>query len=184
MASRADKSLDFCFDRRYSCTSMLVYLSMHVSVGTKELIRLLRLFQVNCFQVKHGLPGCWKIEIPNNHISHTPYIICCHIANIICYTLSKNVNATLLFLLLFFMSWTHCILICHTCLVGRIISAREKFSLTDLDRFVNNIWEKWIFCLYRKKFQIFEFSSWKMGSKTKVLCLYFYRSISHICLYM
>ena len=49
------------------------------------------------------------------------------------------------------------------------LSKGEVLTNTDLDRFVNNIWEKWIFCVYRKSF---EFSNWKMGSNNKC-CLYF-----------
>jgi len=33
---------------------------------------------------------------------------------------------------------------------GWIISSKDKCSLTDLDRFVNNIWEKYAFCVHRK----------------------------------
>ena len=49
------------------------------------------------------------------------------------------------------------------------LSKGEVLTNTDLDRFVNNAWEKWIFCVYRNSF---EFSNWKMGAKKKC-CLYF-----------
>ena len=61
----------------------------------------------------------------------------------------------------------------HTCEVGWIISAKKKCSLTDFDRFVNNIWEKWNFCVYKKKFLDLWFQPMKNGSKIKC-CVYIF----------
>ncbi len=51
----------------------------------------------------------------------------------------------------------------------------EVLTNTDLNRFVNNIWDKEAFCAHRKKF-----NSWKMGAK-KVLRLYFC-SVYFVCI--
>ena len=67
---------------------------------------------------------------------------------------------------------------------SRIHRTLVTFVTLDLDRFVNNIWEKWIFCLYRKSFRslgsahekweekqtvafIFLFSVWYLTMKKK-----------------
>ena len=47
----------------------------------------------------------------------------------------------------------------------------EELTHTDLDRFVNNIWEKWIFCVYRKSFRSLSSAHEKWEQKQK--CLYF-----------
>lgn len=49
---------------------------------------------------------------------------------------------------------------------------------TDLDRFANNIWEKWVFCGYRKCLGSLSSAHETMGAKTKVLCLFSIFAIS------
>ncbi len=56
---------------------------------------------------------------------------------------------------------------------GWIILVKQNCSLTDLNKFVNKIWEKYSCCVCRKSVRFFYFNSWKMGAKTKVLRLYF-----------
>ena len=49
----------------------------------------------------------------------------------------------------------------------------EVLTNTDLDRFVNNIWEKWIFCVYRKKFRSLSSAHEKWEQKQE-FCVYIF----------
>lgn len=64
------------------------------------------------------------------------------------------------------------ILICYACEVGWIILSEEKCSLTDLNRFVNIISEKQVFCVIKKCLKSFELSSSKMKAKTSVAFIF------------
>ncbi len=46
----------------------------------------------------------------------------------------------------------------------------EVFTNTDLDRFVNNIWEKYAFCVHKKVLDVWA-QLMNNGAKTKVLSL-------------
>ncbi len=43
----------------------------------------------------------------------------------------------------------------------------EVFTNTDLDRFVNNIWEKYAFCVHRKSLRSLSSAHEKWGKKLK-----------------
>lgn len=62
------------------------------------------------------------------------------------------------------------ILICHTCEVGLIISAKEKCSRTVIDRFVNSIWN-WSF-VYVENVLDFSDQLIKNGSTNKSVYLF------------
>ena len=47
------------------------------------------------------------------------------------------------------------------------LSKGEVLTNTNLDRFVNNIWEKWIFCVYRKSFRSLSSAHEKWEQKQK-----------------
>ncbi len=48
----------------------------------------------------------------------------------------------------------------------------EVLTNTDLDRFVNNIWEKWAFCVYRKSLRSLSSAHEKWGQKQKFIILF------------
>ncbi len=51
------------------------------------------------------------------------------------------------------------------------LGKREVLTNTDLYRFVNNIWEKYAFCVHRKSLRSLSSAHEKWGQKTKVLHL-------------
>ncbi len=60
-------------------------------------------------------------------------------------------------------------MICHTCEVDYYLSKREVLTNTDLDRFVNNIWEKGL--LYIEKVLDLWAQLMKNGGKNKSVAL-------------
>ena len=61
----------------------------------------------------------------------------------------------------------------------------EVLTDADLDRSVNNIWDKWIFCVYRKSFRSFSSAHEKWEQKQKcwvyIFCwVYVYQSCSQV----
>ena len=54
----------------------------------------------------------------------------------------------------------------------------EVLTITDLDRFVNNIWEKCLFCVYRKCFRSLSSSHEKWEQKQKC-CIYIFVQCSN-----
>ena len=57
----------------------------------------------------------------------------------------------------------------------------EVLTITDLDRFVNNIWEKCLFCVYRKCFRSLSSSHEKWEQKQKCCIYIFVQCILTIC---
>ena len=57
----------------------------------------------------------------------------------------------------------------------------EVLTITDLDRFVNNIWEKCLFCVYRKCFRSLSSSHEKWEQKQKC-CIYIFVQFMTLCI--
>ena len=59
----------------------------------------------------------------------------------------------------------------------------EVLTITDLDRFVNNIWEKCLFCVYRKCFRSLRSSHEKWEQKQNC-CIYIFVQCIYIYIYI